>query len=146
MNERIVFTNLDGSCGILIPTGEISIEEVMEKDVPTNAINVRYITTNDLPVDRVFRNAWDDSNPENYIGLDLDKAKLIVHERRRVDREEKLLPLDKEQNYASTSQVRRDAILLEKLDILESNALLQVDIDRSNNESELRNTLIQDKE
>jgi len=141
-NERIVFTNPDGSCGVLIPTGEISIEAVMAKDVPAGASNARQITTAELPQDRLFRGAWDDSNPESFIGTNLVKAKLIAHRMRRIDREAKLAPLDKEESFAKTSQGRKDAILAEKTSILDDSATMQADIDLASNESILRTTLI----
>ena len=140
-NERIVFTNPDGHCGVLIPTGDIPINEVMAKDVPAGATNAREITIAELPQDRMFRGAWDDSNPENFIGTNLAKAQAIAHGMRRDDRESKLAPLDKEQGYASTNQARKDTILIEKMDILDSNALAQIDIDAASDETVLRSIL-----
>jgi len=138
MNERIVFTNLDGSCGVLIPSGEVSIEKVMEKDVPVDATNVRQITINELPQDRLFRDAWDDTNPEDFIGVNLTKAKAIVHKMRRTDRETKLSPLDKEESYATTLQNRKESILTEKQLILTANAVVQESINTISSEEELR--------
>lgn len=90
--QKIVFTNPDGSVGIIIPTGELPIEEVMKKDVPVGATNARYIDDVDLPQDRMFRNAWDDSNPEQFIGVDMVKVGEIAHEKRRAKRDEVFAP------------------------------------------------------
>ena len=142
MNERIVFTNPDGSVGVIIPTGEIPTNEVMAKDVPTGALNARLTDITALPADRLFRGAWDDSNPENFIGTDLVKAKEIAHELRRNDREAKMTPLDKEEGFVSTAQARKDAILVEKQTILDANAIVQISIDAALDEAELRTILI----
>ncbi len=189
MNERIVFTKPDGSCGVLIPTGEITIKEVIRIDVPrlvltdivlpdesiiaagtlikiadfyheatiiqklsiedvsaiesTNLEQLpnRQITVAELPADRLFRGAWDDSNPEDFIGTNLVKAQAIAHNMRRVDRETKMVPLDKESGFASTMQGRKDEILVEKQAILDANATVQTDIDAANDEAALRTVL-----
>ena len=117
------------------------IQLIMEKDVPDDAINIRLITINDLPSDRLFRDAWDDSNPENFIGVNFSKAQGIAHNIRRINREEKMKPLDKEENFASTSQARKDEILTEKQAILEVNANVQIDIDSCIDEATLRTVL-----
>lgn len=140
-NERIIFTNPDGSCGILIPSGEIPTAELIGKDVPVGATNARQITVAELPSDRLFRNAWDDSNPEDFIGLDLAKAQVIAHDMRRADRETKLTPLDKEEVFVTTTAERKAAIALEKTAILDANALVQVDIDNAVDEAALRTAL-----
>ena len=142
MNIRIVFTNPNGSCGVIIPTGVISITDVIAKDVPAGATNIRQITVTELPQDRLFRSAWDDSNPEDFIGTSLVKAKLIAHVMRQEDREFKLLPLDNEERYTSTSNARKNEIVVEKNNILAANSILQTDIDSALNESELRSVLI----
>jgi hypothetical protein len=94
LNERIVFTNIDGSVGVLIPTGEVPIDVVMAKDVPAGATNVRQITTAELPQDRLFRGAWDDSNHEEFFGINLVKTQAITHAMRRADREIQFKPYD----------------------------------------------------
>ena len=141
MQDRIVFTNPDGSCGVIIPTGDISTADVMAKDVPADAINARQITVDDLPADRLFRGAWDDSNPEQFIGVNMEKARLIGHDMRRVDRETKLAPLDKEFTFAGTSTARKSEINAERNSILDANALIQTGIDNAVDEVALRTVL-----
>ena len=58
MNQRIVYNNPDGSVCILIPTGEIPIEEVAKKDVPAG-VEYKIINVEDIPTDRTFRDAWE---------------------------------------------------------------------------------------
>ncbi len=64
---RIIYPQPDGRLAVIIPTGELSIEQVCQKDVPANT---PYLVVEDdvIPTDRVFRNAWeaDFSNPDGY--------------------------------------------------------------------------------
>ena len=102
---------------VITSTGA-TMAELLTRDVPSDAFLVRIIRVSELPADRLFRNAWDDSNPENFIGLDLAKAKVMAHGFRRADREGQLTPLDKESEFVSTDQARKDTIVLEKTAIL----------------------------
>ena len=70
--KRIIYQNETGEVSIIIPTGELAIEDVAQKDVPAG---VPYLLAEvaDIPSDRTFRNAWeaDFSNPDGYgIGAD----------------------------------------------------------------------------
>jgi len=89
-NQRIVFTNQDGTVGVIVPAPNcpLSLAEIMQKDVPAGSLNVRQITTDELPANRNYRNAWDDSNPETFIGVNAGKAGEIAHARRRGKRVE----------------------------------------------------------
>ena len=62
MNQRIIYTNDEGGVVILIPTPEClaerTIEEIAAKDVPAGK-PYKIITTDDIPTDRTFRNAWE---------------------------------------------------------------------------------------
>lgn len=143
MNDRIVYTNPDGSCAVVVPAPNsgLTIDEIMAKDVPAGAINPRKITTAELPADRLFRGAWDDSNPEDFIGTDLVKAKEIAHGMRRAKRQEQLAPLDEESGFVSTTPQRAAQITTEKQAILAANATVQTDIDGCADEAALRSTL-----
>ena len=70
--SKILFQNPDGGVSVIIPTGELPIEDVCQKDVPAGT---PYLVVEDdvVPSDRTFRNAWeaDFSNPDGYgIGPD----------------------------------------------------------------------------
>lgn len=72
MNTRILFPNESGGVAVIIPTGELPVEEVAQKDVPAGAPYL-IVTIDDVPSDRTFRNAWeaDFSNSDGYgIGAD----------------------------------------------------------------------------
>ena len=62
MNQRIIYQNDEGGVSILIPTPEClaerTIEEIAAKDVPAGK-PYKIITTDDIPTDRTFRNAWE---------------------------------------------------------------------------------------
>jgi hypothetical protein len=56
MTQAIIFTNDNGGVSVCIPTGELSIEEVLVKDCPSGAI---IVDTDSLPTDNEFFNAWE---------------------------------------------------------------------------------------
>lgn len=65
MNQRIIYQNSESGVSILIPTGELAIEEVARKDVPAG-VPYKIVDMADIPEDRTFRDAWeaDFSNPD----------------------------------------------------------------------------------
>jgi hypothetical protein len=72
MNQRIIYPNDEGGVSILIPTGEIAIEEVARKDVPAG-VAYKIVDVADIPSDRTFRDAWeaDFSTPDG-VGIGAD--------------------------------------------------------------------------
>lgn len=58
MNPRIIYPTPDGGVAIIIPTGELPIEEVAKKDVPIG-VPYKIIDATALPTDRTFRDAWE---------------------------------------------------------------------------------------
>lgn len=66
MNQRIIYPNGDG-ISIVIPTGELPVDEVAQKDVPAG-VPYLWVDASAIPEDRTFRNAWqaDFSNPDGY--------------------------------------------------------------------------------
>ena len=57
MNKRIIYSTEIG-IAVIIPTGDLSVEETAKKDVPTG-VKYKIINASDLPKDRDFRNAWE---------------------------------------------------------------------------------------
>jgi hypothetical protein len=88
---RIIFQNESGGVSVIIPTGEISIEEVAAKDVP-EGVAYEIIEDDAIPSDRFFRNAWVANGAA--VDVDLDKAKDIGHDIRRTQREAEFVPFD----------------------------------------------------
>lgn len=74
MPEIIIYANENGSVSVCIPTGELSIEEVLTKDCPEGAI---IVDESILPqgADAVFFDAWELNNTT--IIINLEKAKTI---------------------------------------------------------------------
>lgn len=64
--NRIIYKTESG-IAILIPTGELSIDDVAKKDVPAGIV-YKIVDISDIPEDRTFRAAWeaDFSNPDGY--------------------------------------------------------------------------------
>ena len=88
---RIIFQNESGGVSVIIPTGELPIEEVAAKDVP-KGIAYEIVEDDAIPADRFFRNAWVANGAA--VDVDLDKAKDIGHDLRRTKREAEFAPFD----------------------------------------------------
>jgi hypothetical protein len=88
---RIIYTNNYGGVSIIIPTGELSIEEVAAKDVPAG-VAFEIVEDSAIPADRFFRGAW--AMGDCCIEHDIDKCKSIAHDKRRAARVEEFAPYD----------------------------------------------------
>jgi hypothetical protein len=88
---QIIFQNESGGVSVIIPTGELPIEEVAAKDVP-EGVAYEIVEDNAIPSDRFFRNAWVANGAA--VDVDLDKAKDIGHDIRRTQREAEFAPFD----------------------------------------------------
>ena len=89
--SRIIFQNESGGVSVIIPTGELPIEEVAAKDVP-EGVAYEIVEDDAIPSDRFFRNAWVANGAA--VDVDLDKARDIGHDIRRAKREEEFAPFD----------------------------------------------------
>jgi hypothetical protein len=58
INQRILYPTPDGGIAIVIPTGELSIQEVAAKDVP-EGVAYTIVDASEIPEDRTFRAAWE---------------------------------------------------------------------------------------
>ena len=56
--ELIIYPNQNNTISVVIPSGELTVEETALKDVPTS-VKYKIIDSTDLPQDREFRNAWE---------------------------------------------------------------------------------------
>ena len=56
MTQVIIHTNSNGGVSITVPTGEISVQAVLEKDCPSGAI---IVDDSELPTDNEYFNAWE---------------------------------------------------------------------------------------
>ena len=75
MTQIIIFTNSNGGVSVTVPTGEISVQAVLEKDCPSGAIIVDDST---LPqgADAQFFDAWELSG--STVTVNFEKAKAIA--------------------------------------------------------------------
>jgi hypothetical protein len=74
MSQVIIYTNSEGNISVCMPTGELSIKEVLIKDCPKGAVIVDDST---LPQgkDRQFFDAWELNGTT--ITVNIEKAKAI---------------------------------------------------------------------
>jgi hypothetical protein len=89
--KQIIYQNSEGGVSVIIPTGELPIEEVAAKDVP-EGVAYEIVEDDAIPADRFFRNAWVANGAA--VDVDLDKAKDIGHDMRRAARAEEFAPHD----------------------------------------------------
>jgi len=72
MTNAIIYPQDNGNIALVMPTGELPIEQVAQKDVPAGK---PYLIVNyaDIPADHTFFGAWeaDFSNPDGH-GLGAD--------------------------------------------------------------------------
>jgi hypothetical protein len=83
MTQAIIFQNDNGGVSTCIPTGEISIDAVMEKDVPKGK-GARIVNLTDLPRDNDFYDAWE--MDATSVTVNFAKAVEITKARLRAER------------------------------------------------------------
>ena len=110
MTQIIIHTDENGNVSITIPTGEISIEEVLAKDCPDHAIIVNRA---DLPNEHNdFFNAWELADGK--VSVNLTKATDITKNRLRVERKPLLEAQDVLYMRATEQGLDTKAIVAEK--------------------------------
>ena len=112
MTQAIIFTNDNGGVSTCIPTGELSIEAVMDKDVPKGK-GARIVNLADLPNQyNDFYDAWE--MDATSVTVNLDKAKELTKKRLRAEREPLLAAQDVAFQRALESGADTTAIVAEK--------------------------------
>ena len=107
MNKRIIYPTDDGGIAIIIPAG--SIEDCI-KDVPEGK-TFEIVDAADIPTDRTFRDAWEQSGKA--VTHNIDKCKAIGHDKRRAARAAEFAPLDVEATIpakAAQAEAARQAV------------------------------------
>jgi len=135
--NRIIYQNETGGVSIIIPTGELPIEEVAKKDVP-EGVPYKIVNEADIPSDRYFRNAW--VMGDCCVEHDLDKCKEIGHDRRRQQRAEEFKPYDE---VIAKQIPGADAIAAEesRQEIRDKYALIQDVIEGASTPDEIKTAL-----
>lgn len=92
--NRIIYPTPEG-VAVIVPAPEcgLTIEEIAAKDVP-EGVPYEIVTTDEIPADRTFRNAW--KMGDCCVEHDLPRCKEIAHDRRRAARAEEFAPLDEQ--------------------------------------------------
>ena len=72
MNQCIIYSNGSGGICLIMPTGELSVEEVARKDVPAGVPYV-ILDMEKVPADHTFFNAWEaDFSAPHGVGIGAD--------------------------------------------------------------------------
>ena len=94
MTDRIIYTGAAGNLTVIVPAPEelkiSTIAAIQKRDVPAG-VTSHIVAAADMP-DSTFRNAWELKRRK--ISVSMDKARLIAHDQRRLEREEKFKPHD----------------------------------------------------
>jgi hypothetical protein len=109
MSQVIVFSNDAGGVSVCIPTGELSIEAVQQKDTPKGSI---IMNVADLPQANDFFDAYELA--DGVVTVSLSKAKEITKTRLRNERAPLLLAQDVLFQRALESGADTTAIVAEK--------------------------------
>jgi hypothetical protein len=109
MSQLIIFSNSNGGVSTCIPTGEISIEAVLEKDCPAGAIIVE---SSALPTANDFYDAWELA--DGVVTVNKSKAVEITKKRLRAERTPLLAAQDVLFQRALETNADTTAIVAEK--------------------------------
>lgn len=85
----IIYQNKSGGISVVVPTGEVPLEELPAR---LGLAEYEIVESSTLPSDRVFRNAWVKTG--NTVVEDLTKSKELGHEMRREKRAAEFKPYD----------------------------------------------------
>lgn len=112
MKNVIIFTNENGGVSVCVPTGELPIEQVQSKDIPSN-VQSYIVDADTLPEeDADFFNAWEQSS--GVITVNIDKAKALTKDRLRTERAPLLQAQDVAFQRALESGADTSSIVAEK--------------------------------
>jgi hypothetical protein len=112
MTQAIIFTNDNGGVSTCVPTGEISIDAVMTKDVPAGR-GARIVNLVDLPNQHQdFYDAWELA--DGVVTVSFPKAVELTKKRLRAERTPLLAAQDVAFQRALESGADTTAIVAEK--------------------------------
>ena len=132
---KIIYQNSEGGVSIVVPTGEVPVEELPAK---LGLTDYEIVADDAVPTDRTFRNAWVKSGKT--VAEDLTKSKAIGHDLRRAKRAEEFAPHDDVISKqipgadAEAAEVSRAAIRTKY-------ATMQTGIEAANSTSEIKAAL-----
>lgn len=112
MKNVIIFTNERGGVSVCVPTGELPIEQVQSKDIPTG-VKSYIVDAASLPEDdNDFFDAWEQT--DGIVTVNLEKAKEITKNRLRAERAPLLAAQDVLFQRALETGANTSAIVAEK--------------------------------
>jgi len=88
---KIIYQLEDGGVAVVHPTGEVTIDTLVETVVPDGA-DYAIVEDSVIPADKTFRNAW--RKDGSIVVENLEVAKEIAHGKRRLAREKEFKPHD----------------------------------------------------
>ena len=110
MTQAIIYTNDNNGVSVCVPTGELDIQVVKEKDTPEHSI---IVDMDSLPnSDNDFFDAWE--LQDGVVSVNLSKAKEITKDRLRMEREPLLAAQDVAFQRALETGADTTAIVAEK--------------------------------
>jgi hypothetical protein len=110
MTQAIIYTNDNGGVSVCVPTGELDLQTVKEKDTPEHSI---IMDMDSLPnADNDFFDAWE--LQDGVVSVNLSKAKEITKKRLRMEREPLLTAQDVAFQRALETGADTTAIVAEK--------------------------------
>lgn len=117
----IIFTNDNGGVSVCIPTGELPIEQVQSKDIPSG-VQSYIVDMASLPEeDNDFFDAWEQD--KGVVTVNVDKARELTKARLRREREPLLAAQDVLFQRALESGADTTAIVAEKSRLRDITAL-----------------------
>lgn len=117
LTKKIVFT-VNGQTAVAhMGDSAVSYEEEAKAIVPTGT-KYQLIDGENLPNSRIFRNAWMETS--GAVGVDLESARVIAHDYRRLSRDIEMKPLDLKATIPGemeTAEVSRADLRIQYADI-----------------------------
>ena len=87
--SKIIYANSDGTVAVVIPSGEVPVEDLPAK---LGLTDYEIVEDEVIPSDRTFRNAWVKTGAT--VVEDLTKSKAVGHDLRRTKRTAEFAPHD----------------------------------------------------
>lgn len=111
MEKVIIFNNAAGAVTLCVPTGELPIEVVQQKDVPFGTSSF-IVNRNDIPQEMDFFSAWEQN--QGVVSINFTKAQQVTKERLREERIPLFAALDIQFQRAIEAGESTTAIIAEK--------------------------------
>lgn len=95
--DRIIYTNDEGNVSVVIPSDSWTgtLDELAARVIDNAVDTYEIVDHTEIPVTKVFRNAWKRDRQGKKVGVGMVKAKNITHGRRRRRRDIEMEPHDR---------------------------------------------------